>query len=616
MADVTVEIGLELKEVNKKLDQLSKNVGKGGKEASANFGKVFTAGVGKIFAGNVLASLVAGGITAAFKGLSDVITGTFSNAIEAAKEQEDAINSLNNALRTAGDFSEAASKDFQEFASSLQQATRFGDELLLNQLALAKSFGASNEQAKQIVAAATDLSAAFGIDLESATRNVAKTLGGFAGELGEVIPELKNLDQAALQSGEGIELLARRFSGAAARDVGTFSGALQQAQNSFGDFLEQVGGIITNSPLITKSLNELSKIFNSLGLRVQDFANSFSIFDDVIDPLINFGNLLIVNLVRPFEIAGNVTVRIGNAIGKFFSDLAEDLIKFLRPAIEAAEKVARFIGKELGDSFDLAKEKFTTFARESNETGLFAGVLDDTSFSDGLLTKLDQFKQFNDDLKIELSKTNETFGELSNNTLANISTTQDTSLDELRKAQAEYEKEVARFSGNVSRIINGGLAKGISGGIQNIVNSLAKGEDVFANFGKFLLTTIGDLAIQLGTFFIAEGIATQALLAINPPSATIAAGAGLVALGAILKSFAGSGGSGSAGGSSVTGTGGSATDAGISSGIGDPDTLAEFEEQQTVTINVEGSIVQQQELGEFISATLNDVKDQRGAVLT
>ena len=69
---------------------------------------------------------------------------------------------------------------------------------------------------------------ALAIDLQSAARNVGRTVGGFAGELGEVIPELKDLTTEALQAGEGIDLLAEKFSGRAAADAKTFSGRIAQ----------------------------------------------------------------------------------------------------------------------------------------------------------------------------------------------------------------------------------------------------------------------------------------------------------------------------------------------------------------------------------------------------
>lgn len=76
----------------------------------------------------------------AVKSFASTLSSTISQSIELAKQQEDAVNRLNVALAQSGSFSRAVSKDFQSFASSLQQASIVGDEVILNQLALAKSF--------------------------------------------------------------------------------------------------------------------------------------------------------------------------------------------------------------------------------------------------------------------------------------------------------------------------------------------------------------------------------------------------------------------------------------------------------------------------------------------
>ena len=185
--------------------------------------------------------------------------------IQAATEQEDAVNRLSAALKVNGEFTRGAINDFEGYAASLQNVTRFGDEAILNQLALAKSFGATNQQAKEIVTAATDLAAAFDIDLESATRNVAKTLGGFAGELGETIPALKNLTQEQLQAGEGITLLANQFKGSAQESVKTFSGATDQLANTFGDLVEEIGFFITKNDTLREVIEGTTGVLDTFG---------------------------------------------------------------------------------------------------------------------------------------------------------------------------------------------------------------------------------------------------------------------------------------------------------------------------------------------------------------
>ena len=178
------------------------------------------------------------------------------------------------------------------------------------------------------------------------------------------------------------------------------------------------------------------------------------------------------------------------------------------------------------------------------------------------------------------------------------------------------KEALENFNRQAAMIVQGGIVRSISGGIQNIIQSIAKGENAFENFGKFLLNIFGDLAIQLGTFFIAQGIAVQSLFAVNPPAAIIAAGAGLVALGSLLKAFGGSGGS-----SSSVGTGGggsSPTEAGIGAGISTTrtDDLEERNVGRQVNITVQGSLVQQEELGLYLEEVLNDTRDKNGTVST
>jgi hypothetical protein len=162
----------------------------------------------------------------------------------------------------------------------------------------------------------------------------------------------------------------------------------------------------------------------------------------------------------------------------------------------------------------------------------------------------------------------------------------------------------------LANVFKQSLAKGISGGIQNIINSIGKGEDAFKNFSKFFLQTIGDMAIKMGETLILTGIGIVSLKGLQG-AAAIAAGAGLVALGTIIKNAAGGGGSESAG--TASGGGGAPIEDGG---------LAEIEEQdferQTpsqINITVEGSLVQQEELGQFIADVQSEINQKNGAVI-
>ena len=201
---VSVEITLEEKAALKALTQLTKEVqktedkfkdlGDKGEESLGvlgRAGKGVSDGFGSLVKGVTVANLASEAIIGTANAVKDFVIGS----VNAAIEQENAINRLNQALRASGSFSEEASQDLLNFSSELQKVSIYGDEVVAGQLAVAKSFGATNEQSKQLVQAAANLAATFGGSLESNVEKLGKTFSGNAGRLAQYIPELKSLTE-------------------------------------------------------------------------------------------------------------------------------------------------------------------------------------------------------------------------------------------------------------------------------------------------------------------------------------------------------------------------------------------------------------------------------------
>lgn len=261
MAEIRIDIEANVAEAQKNLQSLTRTAEKTSKDIESGFSRANQ--IFNSFVGNLAANAATGAFNA-LRSAAGALIGVFEDGVEAAQRQQDAINKLNTALALAGDFSDEASQSLQEYASALQETSTVGDEVILEQLALAKSFGVSNEQAKELVSAALNLSQATGISLDGAVKNLGKTLGGLTGELGESVPALRGLSKEALQSGAAIELIQQRFGGAAEAATRTFSGAITQASNTFGDLTEVLGGFITNSPAVIAAVNAFNSIFKSL----------------------------------------------------------------------------------------------------------------------------------------------------------------------------------------------------------------------------------------------------------------------------------------------------------------------------------------------------------------
>jgi hypothetical protein len=184
---------------------------------------------GRLKTGMVAAAAAAAG---AVYGLATAFKAGFNSMVEAEK----ANRSLTIALKKTDDATKSNLAALTAQADAIHSTTRFTADSITQTQAFLKQLGVQTSQLKQATQATIDMSESLGMNLESAARNVGKTVGGFAGELGEVIPELKTLSAEALRSGEGIELLARKFAGAA-KEAGQegLEGALAQLNNELSD---------------------------------------------------------------------------------------------------------------------------------------------------------------------------------------------------------------------------------------------------------------------------------------------------------------------------------------------------------------------------------------------
>ena len=179
----------------------------------------------------------------AFLGTGALIAG-IRTATDAFAEQELAERKLEQAL---GRTSQALLNQ----ASALQKTSVFGDEATIAQQAFLASLKFSEDQIKTIIPVAMDLASATGMTLESAVRNTAKTFSGLAGELGELVPQLRDLTAEEMKAGKAVEVMAELFGGAAQAETETLTGSLTQMTNAIGDAAEDLGALL--SPAIIKS---------------------------------------------------------------------------------------------------------------------------------------------------------------------------------------------------------------------------------------------------------------------------------------------------------------------------------------------------------------------------
>lgn len=329
-------------------NQLGKALDDSAKKASSLEGALETA-----------IGVLGGGL--ALKAFDSLISGFNSlisvgkEAIDAAAGQETATNNLNNALARAGNFSKQASKDILDYASAVQQTTVFEDDAVIANTALLQSLTKLNtEGLKQGVSAAADFATVLGIDLETATRLVAKAAEGNTEAFKRYGVEIKKGSSDTESFANTIQALNSQFGGASSAQLNTYSGSLKALNNAYGDLLEPIGDIIVKNPIVIALFNEIKKSINEANTEVTGLVPTmqelvkdgfiaasvaagvlldvFGVIAGAVQVLVgvfqNLSGLIGQTLIAPFELVIDSVIFLGSKIpvlGKAFEDLVNPL---------------------------------------------------------------------------------------------------------------------------------------------------------------------------------------------------------------------------------------------------------------------------------------------------
>lgn len=233
IADLLIKIGADSYEFQQKAQQVERDLGSLEKRLTS---------LGKSLSVKLTAPLAALGAV----------------ALKNADTQQQAEQRLLTALKGRTDIQQRLITQ----AAELQSRSVLGDEVVIGQQAYLASLGMTEEQIGRVIEASAQLSAATGMTLDSAVKNLAKTFGGLTGELGESIPKLKELTVEQLKNGEAVDFILENYKGFAESAAQTALGPLRQLNNAWGDFLEQIGAAMM--PFATKVIRALTVVVQML----------------------------------------------------------------------------------------------------------------------------------------------------------------------------------------------------------------------------------------------------------------------------------------------------------------------------------------------------------------
>ena len=345
----------------------------------------------------------------------------FKATTEAAIIQENAMMKLSAAFRATGRGSKEGIDGITELASSLQTLTGYGDEQIISSAALLANYKLTDAQIKKLLPTMLDMTAALKaggktVDVEA----VAKRLGlAFTGQASYLKRYGITIDETTAKYGSFEEILKAVKSsvdGIAEAMGKTYEGQRNILAASIGDLNEQLGMIVTKSPIVIsamrligeqitkfkesiKTARESTKnfvdswgkaaaaiigVFGTLGYLVGNFAQGMRAITLAISKIIELGTFLKT---------GNWDKNLkafSDDITKNINDAAEGLKNPIKGMVDTYEGLlleAEKIYKSMVDGMDGIVEKandniINTFSATLEMTTTFASNMV-TALSDG-----------------------------------------------------------------------------------------------------------------------------------------------------------------------------------------------------------------------------------------
>lgn len=210
----------------------------------------------------VKANLISSAITTAFQVAARATVNYVKDSISAYDQDAKAQSSLLTALKGRED---ATDRLIQQ-ASDLQKITLFGDETTVQAQAFLAQMGLTEDAIKRVTPLVQDFASAQNVDLGTAAKLVAKSLGSSTNALSRYGIEIKGTVGSSERLESAVNSLSAAFGGQAEAAAKAGSGPLVQFQNAMSDIQELVGAVVG------PALQEAARQMTAFAERVKDAA--------------------------------------------------------------------------------------------------------------------------------------------------------------------------------------------------------------------------------------------------------------------------------------------------------------------------------------------------------
>lgn len=557
-------------------------------------------------------------------------------SIDAAIENEHAVTQMNLALINSGLYSDEASEKMRGLAESLSKTSTFSGEAIYQAETLALKFAKTQEQAEKLTRAAVDMAAATGTDVNTAIQKLGLSLHGMTAGLGKLSPELRLLTQSQLENGAAVDIIAAKYSGSASVMTQTFGGRVQVLKNSFNELHETIGKTITQSPVVNRAIEGITKIIGELTHKIESWGAAGGM-NKILNGLMQFSTSISTYVVRPLEFVYNVgkmtfsllvasinsvlvvIAQVGKAIADF-------MIKPLFDLMSMAGKVISFVNEEFGQKITnslqsvgngikqfadtSAESTVEVYKKSAAEMGEAMRGVFSTPISDQLNMKIGEIQDFFEGAKAPITEFSNLVKEKVEIPLIGVGDAFAMTFAGMKSSAGDMVKNLSKSMEQAGKSMMTGLGQGAGQAFAAFGRAVAQGKNGLEAFGKALFQAMGNMAIQLGTEFIMLGTASM-----FAPMVAMAMGVtnpvGLIATGAALAAFGGliSGMSGGAETAATGYSGGGASGGGVSGGGYEPTGVAEPAVKKQASIVINGDFLNSRETANHLQEIIRQNSD-------
>jgi hypothetical protein len=231
------------------------------------------------------------------------IANFFRESLNAYGENEQAVRKLTAALASQGITSSQTVRHLTDMATALQNTTGVSDEAIISAQALLTTYRMTGATLDKTVRSALDLSAAMGIDLETAVKLLGKAFAGETGGLSRYGILINQHLPATQKFAAVMQQINSRFGGQAAAQADTYNGKLAIMKENFNDLMEAIGKLLVGPAgkfltSLTTMIQKTSEWITKIGEIKRHFTDFGSILASFVAGTLN----TFINSVYNFEL--------------------------------------------------------------------------------------------------------------------------------------------------------------------------------------------------------------------------------------------------------------------------------------------------------------------------